>query len=110
LCLVSDDYADRGAGSHHVLVTLCELPQLLPKKCHIVVMAHIKHIGRIIWWRGTDPTVSTSSAPVSEADPSTSLPSAAGDAAADKWVDELQWLSGFPTGWGERRGGWFSRF
>jgi hypothetical protein len=29
---------------------------------------------------------------------------------ADTWIDELQWLTGFPGNWGERRGGWFSGF
>jgi hypothetical protein len=25
----------------------------------------------------------------------------------DSWIDELQWLAGFPASWGERRSGWF---
>jgi hypothetical protein len=29
---------------------------------------------------------------------------------ADTWIDELQWLAGFPGNWGERRGGWFCGF
>jgi hypothetical protein len=31
-------------------------------------------------------------------------------AVADTWIDELQWLMGLPSNWGERRGRWFSGY
>jgi hypothetical protein len=31
-------------------------------------------------------------------------------AVADTWIDELQWLTGLPSNWGERRGRWFSGY
>jgi hypothetical protein len=31
-------------------------------------------------------------------------------APADPWIDELEWIMGFPGTWGERRGGWFTGF
>jgi hypothetical protein len=30
--------------------------------------------------------------------------------AEDPWVDEYQWLAGFPSNWGDRGGGWFRGF
>jgi hypothetical protein len=31
-------------------------------------------------------------------------------AVEDAWVDEYQWLAGFPSKWGDRGGGWFRGF
>ncbi len=31
-------------------------------------------------------------------------------AVTDTWVDELQWLMGLPSNWGERPGRWFSGY
>jgi hypothetical protein len=32
------------------------------------------------------------------------------DAVEDTWIDEYQWLAGFPSKWGDRGGGWFRGF
>jgi hypothetical protein len=73
-------------------------------------MASIKHLGRILWSRDGTPRAAGTSAARGEAEAAISRPTTAGETTADTWVDELQWMSGFPSGWGDRHGGWFSRF
>ena len=87
-----------------------ESPQLAPQKCHIVAMASIKQLGHIFWPSDGISRAARTSAPRGEADAASVRPTTAGGTTADTWVDELQWMSGFPTGWGDRHGGWFSRF
>jgi hypothetical protein len=73
-------------------------------------MASIKHLGHILWPSDGTSRAARISAPQGAADATSSRPSTVEEATEETWVDELQWMSGFPTGWGDRHGGWFSRF
>ena len=70
-------------------------------------MAH--HIRQIcgFWQRGTARQATSGPARDERSAAATrrAMPS---EPTADTWIDELQWLAGFPTSWGERRGGWFT--
>jgi hypothetical protein len=88
--------------------------ETLPRKCHCLFMANQTNI---IAWLGRvrngviSPDIGDTGV-IARDQPRrgamTEIPVDKGP--ADTWVDELQWLSGFPGNWGERRGGWFCGF
>lgn len=63
----------------------------------------------IPWQRGVTNHATTPNARDAES-ASASRADATVGTRADNWTDELQWLTGFPSQWGERRGGWFRGF
>jgi hypothetical protein len=84
--------------------------ELMPRKCHIIVMTKgtsdsansIIELGRSV-----DRVVALHPSSRGIRLPAPIRGAAIPAARADKWIDELEWLAGFPSQWGERRGGWF---
>ncbi len=72
----------------------------LPWKCHIHWMAIIKLFESVTRPRAGNLPADTSDQVESR---HSARPATTADAKDDTWIDELQWLAGFPTGWGERR-------
>jgi hypothetical protein len=86
--------------------------ELVPKKCHSVFMANqISNAPNNAWRRGlSDPAVVPGIRAIETIARPQPCRDAKTEAPTDTWIDELQWLAGFPGNWGERRGGWFCGF
>ena len=90
--------------------------ELLPWKDHIRLMGRTKRftdtpdkawVGSVIDLAGARRVGRVRPVAASTRQAATGL---AVDAVEDNWVDEYQWLSGFPSRWGDRGGGWFRGF